>query len=117
MNSIALNPERFPKKYYLSLPYGLMLQMGYMSPHNGRRTLVGTMNCTEKHYAGVATGAGFDLKLNIFMLTYVIAIDAKEQKIIRSKSSAAANEVAAFFKRLNVSSKSKADTSTGMNDL
>lgn len=98
MNDILNNPERLMKKYILNLPEGVTCKMGYMNPSNGR-ILVGSMNVAEKTLPTSFTKAKNDMIFTMATITYVVALDADEQKIIRSDP-AIGNEAADFFARM-----------------
>ena len=99
MTSIRSVTSRHTKTYILNIPDGLKCKMGYTNPMNACRVLNGTMSWAVKTFPNNMTGAGIDLEFRMVTVTYVIAIETEEQKIIRNPSGTA--EVTKFFKRMS----------------
>ena len=100
-NEISISTSRRTRKYILRLPDGMKCKMGYMNPMTNRRVLAGVMSSAHKVFEAANTGAADDFHNSMIMVTYVIAIDSEQQKIIRNAADVG-NEVAHFFKRMSV---------------
>jgi hypothetical protein len=96
MNSIMSNPDRHMKKYILNLPVGLKCKMGYMNPTAGR-ILVGSMNVASQQ---ILNNKGVFLKFTMATVTYAIAIDTEDQKVVR-KNPNVGNEVEDCLSRMS----------------
>jgi hypothetical protein len=105
MNDIVDAPDRFLKKYILTLPSGVKCKMGYMNPSSGQ-VLIGSMNVSEQEYSrGVDAQTGHmlpPLHFTMTTITYAIAVDSeKNQKIVR-KNPIVGNEADDAFARMSI---------------
>jgi hypothetical protein len=97
MNGIQADPERHMKKYILNLPVGIKCKMGHMNPSTGR-VLVGSLNIAEQNYKHEETG--LELFSTMATLTYAIAMDTDDPKVVR-KNPAVGSEGLDYFKRMS----------------
>jgi hypothetical protein len=98
MNSILADPDRGMKRYILKLPPGVKCKMGYTNPSSGRG-LLGSMNVSEKMVPVVRDmGVIENVVFSMVTITYVIALDKDEHKIVQ-KNPALGNEAADYFNR------------------